>query len=192
MTNGEEALPHRKWYAIQTLSNQEAKVQRTIGNCASAAGVRGYVGKVLFPTENVSEVKNGRKYIKVRKLYPGYLFAELELHLTDGKLNQELWQFIRNISGVSGFVGGEVPVALKPTEVDEILYQIEVKNNKISPKVVYEPEMMVRITDGVFKDHTGRVLSVDLGKGILNVSLELFGRSTPVGVEFWQVTKVGV
>lgn len=191
MTDEQKELTHSnaKWYAVQTLSNQEAKVQKTIENCAAASGVKDYIKRVLFPTESVSEVKNGRKYVRVKKLYPGYLFLEIELYHEDGKLNQNLWMFIRNINGVSNFVGGERPVALRQSEIDEILYQVEAKAGQVKPKMTFDVGTMVKITDGPFAGSTGEVESVDPENGKLRVSVGLFGRFTPVDLEFWQVVK---
>lgn len=181
--------PTFRWYALQTLSGQEARVKKAIENRAAASGVSDHIRTVLFPTENVSEIKNGKKQVRARKLYPGYLFLEVSLYDAEGKLNQRLWQFVRGIVGVSGFVGGDSPVALKQAEVDEILFQLDAKAGKVAPKVSYGPGDLVKITDGPFEGSVGEVSDVDLERGILRISVGLFGRTTPVELEFWQVER---
>lgn len=184
-----EGSPRFRWYALQTLSGQEAKVKKAIENRAVASGIAHQIRTVLLPTENVSEIKNGKKQVRARKLYPGYLFLEVCLYDLEGQLNQQLWQFVRGIVGVSGFVGGDAPVALKQAEIDEILFQLDAKAGKVAPKVTYGPGDLVKITDGPFEGSVGEVAAVDLERGILRISVGLFGRTTPVDLEFWQVER---
>ena len=146
--------------------------------------------EVLLPTEVVSEVKNGKKSTKVRKLYPGYVFIQMVLFGEDRKLINKPWYFVKEVSGVIGFVGGEAPAALRQSEIDEIRARIEAANGKEVPKVQYSIGEEVKINDGAFASLTGRIDEIDPDRGKLKVSVSIFGRFTPVELEYWQVSRV--
>jgi len=145
---------------------------------------------VLLPTEVVSEVKGGKKSTKVRKLYPGYVFLQARLYGEDGKLIKKPWYFVKEASGVIGFVGGDRPSALRQADVDEIYARIEAASGKEVPKVQYNVGEEVKITDGAFASLTGRIDEVDPERGKLRVSVSIFGRFTPVELEYWQVQRM--
>ncbi|MDR3316519.1 MAG: transcription termination/antitermination protein NusG [Puniceicoccales bacterium] len=178
-----------RWYALQVLSNYEARAQKAIGNYARVARVDGFIGRIIFPIENICEIRNGKKVMRRRKLYPGYLFLELDLYDGKGELNHSLWQFMRSIQGVSGFVGTERPVALRQEEVDEVLAQAAAKQRTTVSKRFYEIGIPVKITEGPFAGSSGEIESINEEMGTLRVSVGLFGRKTPVDLEFWQVIK---
>jgi len=134
-------------------------------------------------------VKNGKKSVKVRKLYPGYVFIQMNLYDEERKLINKPWYFVKEVAGVIGFVGGEHPAALRQTEIDEIRARIEAANGKEVPKVQYAVGEEVKITDGPFANLTGRIDEVFPDRGKLRVSVSIFGRFTPVELEYWQVQR---
>jgi len=178
------------WYAVQTLSNQEAKAKTFLDKFIEIEEMGDFVYDVLMPTEVVSEVKNGKKTQRVRRFYPGYIFVHMRLFDDEGKLNQKAWYFVRDAQGVINFVGGENPVPLKKEEIDRILRQVEESQGKEKPKVEFEVGEEVKIVDGPFVDLTGKVDEMDPENGKLKVSVSIFGRFTPVELEYWQVEKL--
>ena len=179
-----------QWFALHTLSGQEGKVKTYIERFKKAEELEDYIFEILLPTETVSEVKNGKKSTKVRKLYPGYVFIQARLFDEDGKLINKPWYFVKETTGVIGFVGGDNPAALRPSEIDEIRARIEAATGKEVPKVTFDIGENVKITDGAFANLTGRIDDIDPGRGKLKVSVSIFGRFTPVELEYWQVQRV--
>lgn len=145
--------------------------------------------EVLMPTEIVSEVKNGKKSTKTRKLYPGYVFINMRLYDEHQKLINKPWYFVKETSGVINFVGGENPPALRQAEIDEIRARIEAASGKEVPKVSYEVGETVKVNDGAFANLTGRIDEIDPERGKLKISVSIFGRFTPVELEYWQVER---
>ncbi|MEM7671993.1 MAG: transcription termination/antitermination protein NusG [Verrucomicrobiota bacterium] len=178
-----------QWFAVQCLSNQEAKAKKYLDKFISIEEMGEYVFEVLMPEETVTEVKNGKKTQRRRKFYPGYIFVHMRLFDDDGKLLQEPWYFVREAQGVINFVGGERPVPLKKAEIDRILTQAQEAEGKEVPKVTYEVGEEVKVNDGPFASMTGRVDEVEPEKGKLKVSVSIFGRFTPVELEYWQVDR---
>jgi transcription termination/antitermination protein NusG len=179
-----------QWFALHTLSGQEGKVKTYIEKFKTAEELDDQIFEVLLPTEVVSEVKNGKKTTKTRKLYPGYVFIQMRLYDEERKINNRPWYFVKETTGVIGFVGGENPAALRQSEVDEILARIEAASGKEVPKVSYEVGEEVKITDGAFSSLTGRIDEIDPERGKLKVSVSIFGRFTPVELEYWQVERL--
>ncbi len=179
-----------RWYALQTLSNMEGKVKQYLDKFVQVEEMGDFVFEVLMPTEKVTEVKNGRKTQKVRKFYPGYVFIKMRLYDEDGKVLQKPWYFVRGVQGVIGFIGGDRPTPLKEEEMDRILRQVKEAEGKEVPKVQYEAGQEVKITDGPFMNLTGRIDEVDPERGRLKVSVSIFGRFTPVELEYWQVERM--
>tara|TARA_R110002050_G_scaffold7877_1_gene29558 strand:- start:100 stop:678 length:579 start_codon:yes stop_codon:yes gene_type:complete len=179
-----------QWFALHTLSGQEGKVKAYIDKFKKIEELEDNVFEVLLPTEVVSEVKNGKKSTKTRKLYPGYVFIQMRLYGDDKKLINRAWYFVKETSGVIGFVGGESPAALRQAEVDEIRARIEAASGKEVPKVSYETGEEVKINDGAFANLTGRIDEIDPERGKLKVSVSIFGRFTPVELEYWQVERI--
>jgi transcription termination/antitermination protein NusG len=184
-----DTLSEYRWYAVQTLSNMENKVTKYLLKFIEVEEMGEFIDQVLMPTEKVSEVKGGKKTEKLRKLYPNYLFLRMRLYDADGKVLQKPWYFVRNVQGVIGFIGGDHPVALKPIEIERILDQVKASEGKSVPKVQFVVNEEVKINDGPFLNLTGRVDSVDAERGKLQVSVSIFGRFTPVELEFWQVDR---
>ena len=178
-----------QWFALHTLSGQENKVKIYIERFKKAEELDDQIFEVLLPTEVVSEVKNGKKSTKIRKLYPGYVFIQMNLYGTDGMLINKPWYFVKEVAGVIGFVGGEHPAPLRQTEIDEIRARIEAANGKEVPKVQYAVGEEVKINDGPFANLTGRIDEISPERGKLRVSVSIFGRFTPVELEYWQVQR---
>ena len=183
------SLSDPRWYAIQTLSNQEGKAKKYLDKFIAIEEMEDYVFDVLMPTEMVTEVKSGKKSTKVRKFYPGYIFVNMRLYDDDGMLLQKPWYFVREAHGVINFVGGDRPNPLKKSEIDRILSQVEDAEGKEKPKIEYDLGEMVKVSDGPFMNLVGKIEEIDPDKGKLKVSVSIFGRFTPVELEYWQVQR---
>jgi len=179
----------KEWFVLHTLTGQEYKVRESIRRRIQLEEMDEYVGDVIIPTEQVSEVKKGVKSTTTRKFFPGYVLVHLALYDEARHLRDRSWYFIRETPGIIGFVGGEHPVPLDPAEVDVVLHQVEAKKEKVKPKVAFEAGETVKITDGPFLNFTGVVEEVDPDRGKLKVSVAIFGRSAPVELEYWQVER---
>jgi transcriptional antiterminator NusG len=175
---------------LHTLSGQENKVKAYIEKFKKVEELDDSIFEVLLPTEIVSEVKNGKKSTKTRKLYPGYVFIQMCLYGEDKKVINKPWYFVKEVAGVIGFVGGDAPAALRQSEIDEIRARIEAANGKEVPKVQYAVGEEVKITDGAFTNLTGRIDEIDPDRGKLKISVSIFGRFTPVELEYWQVQRI--
>ncbi len=179
-----------QWFVVQTLSNKEAAAKRYIERYIREHELEDYIFEVLVPEQTVSEVKHGKKTQRKRKLYPGYLFVHCRLYDDDQKVIQKVWYFINGADGVIGFAGGKNPAPLKDAEIDRILKQVAESEGKEVPKVQYEVGEEVKITDGPFLNLSGRIDEVDAERGKLKVSVSIFGRFTPVELEYWQVERL--
>ncbi|MDP8248519.1 MAG: transcription termination/antitermination protein NusG [Candidatus Tritonobacter lacicola] len=172
----------KKWYVVHTLSGHEQKVKEALDRRIEREDYGSLISRVLIPTENVSEVRAGKKTISSRKFFPGYVLVDMEI-------TEESWHFVKSTQGVIGFVGGGKPQPLRDREIDSILFQIEEKKEKIKPKVLFEVGETVRVTDGPFVNFNGAVEEVNPEKGRLKVMVTIFGRATPVEFEYWQVER---
>jgi transcription termination/antitermination protein NusG len=178
-----------RWYALQTLSNMEGKVKQYLNKFIQIEEMGEYVLEVLVPSETVSEIKGGRKSTKIRKFYPGYVFIQMRLYDDDAKILQKPWYFVRGVQGVIGFIGGDKPTPLKQDEIERIINQVQEAQGKEKPKIEYAVGQEVKITDGPFHNLTGRIDETDAARGKLKVSVSIFGRFTPVELEYWQVER---
>lgn len=178
-----------QWFALHTLSGQENKVKTYIDKFKKQEELDDFIFEVLLPTETVSEVKNGKKRTINRKLYPGYVFIHMCLYDEEHKLINKPWYFVKEVAGVIGFVGGDKPSALRQSEVDEIRARIEAASGKEVPSVSYEVGEEVKVIDGAFANLTGRIDEIDPTRGKLKISVSIFGRFTPVELEYWQVQR---
>jgi transcriptional antiterminator NusG len=178
-----EASP-KKWYIIHTYSGFENKVAESLKTRSEAFGFADKIGQVLIPTEEVVELRNGKKVTSKRLVYPGYVLVEMEM-------NDALWHEVKNTPRVTGFVGGgTVPVPLSVDEVNSILYRQASSAERPRPKMTFEKNDSVRIVDGPFANFSGKVDEVNPERGTLRVMVTIFGRATPVELEFLQVEKV--
>jgi transcriptional antiterminator NusG len=178
-----------QWYVLHCLPGQEQKVMDSIEKRKVREEVAEHIHQVLIPTERVEEVKRGKRATTTRKFYPGYIIINMDLLDEKKQLIEKAWYFIRDTPGIISFVGGDRPIPLRKDEVDSILAQIQAHEDKVVPKVNFERGETLNVNDGPFKGMTGIVEEVDQEKGKLKVSVSIFGRSTPVELEFWQVEK---
>jgi transcriptional antiterminator NusG len=179
----DESSP-KKWYIIHTYSGFENKVHESLRTRAEAFGFADKIGQILIPTEEVVELRNGKKVTSKRLVYPGYVMVEMEM-------SDALWHEIKNTPRVTGFVGGgNHPVPLSPDEVNAILYRQTTAAERPRPKMNFEKNDSVRIVDGPFANFSGKVDEVNTERGTLRVMVTIFGRATPVELEFLQVEKV--
>ncbi|MDO8893288.1 MAG: transcription termination/antitermination protein NusG [Sulfurimicrobium sp.] len=174
----------KRWYVIHAYSGFEKSVQRALLERIERAGMQEKFGEILVPLEEVVEMKGGQKSISERKFFPGYVLAQMEM--TD-----ETWHLVKSTPKVTGFVGGSgnKPTPITDKEVDAILRQIQEGVEKPKPKVLFEVGESVRVTEGPFNDFHGNVEEVNYDKNKLRVSVLIFGRSTPVELDFGQVEK---
>jgi len=173
----------QEWYVIQTLPSKEQKVYESLCSRIVLEGMQDRIVEVLIPSEKVSEVRSGKKIISSRKFFPGYIFVRMEY-------DEETHYLVNDTPGVIGFVGSGVPPRpLDDSEIAAVLGQIEEKKEKIKPKVLYAIGEAVKVTDGPFDNMTGVVELVDPDKGKIVVRVAIFGRETPVELEYWQVEK---
>lgn len=185
-----EELAEPQWFTLQTLSNQEYKVKTNIETIIKEHDLGDIVSEIIVPSEKVSEIKNGKEYKRVRKFYPGYVFINMRLYDKHHEVLQTPWQLIRNANGVVRFVGNNAPIALKPNEISGILERMRASEGKSIPKVAYEVGDVVKINDGPFLNLTGKIEAIDSEIGKLRVQVSMFGRLTPVDLEFWQVKHI--
>ena len=173
-----------KWYVIHTQTGVESKVKANLESRAEVAGLRHLIHQILIPTEKVSEVKAGKKRISERKFFPGYILIQMEL--TD-----DSWYLVKNTPGISGFVGsGKNPIPLSEEEVNSIIVQQEEKTSKPKPKVEFSQGENVRVKEGAFANFNGVIEEINPNRGKLKVMVTIFGRQTPVELEYWQVEKI--
>lgn len=179
-----DAGPEKHWYIIHTYSGFEQKVADSLRSRAEAFGFADKIGQVLIPTEEVVELRGGKKVTSKRMLYPGYVLVEMEM-------NDELWHAVKATPRVTGFVGGGTsPVPLTADEVNSILYRQASSAERPRPKMSFEKGENVRIIDGPFNNFSGKVDEVNPERNTLRVLVTIFGRATPVELDFLQVEKV--
>ena len=176
--------PTKHWYIIHTYSGFEQKVADSLRSRAEAFGFADQIGQILIPTEEVVELRNGKKVTSKRMLYPGYVLVEMEM-------NDELWHAVKATPRVTGFVGGgNKPVPLTADEVNSMLYRQATSAERPRPKLSFEKNENVRIIDGPFANFSGKVDEVNPERNTLRVMVTIFGRSTPVELDFLQVEKI--
>ncbi len=180
----------KKWFVLHCLSGQENKVRENIQRRLQLEEMGDLIGEVLIPTERVQEVKQGKKREINRKFYPGYCLIHMSLYTEDKKINERAWHFIQDTPGIIRFAGGEHPMPLRQDEVDSIVNQVQAKQDKVTPKVAFDLGETIKINDGPFLNLNGTIDAVDPERGKLKVSVSIFGRSTPVELEYWQVEKI--
>ena len=174
----------KQWYIIHTQTGQEMKVKAALEGKIQQGLANNQIGTVLVPTERVTEVRSGKKRISERKFFPGYLLIEMEM--TD-----ESWHLVRTTQGVTGFIGaGRRPVSLSEEEVAEILRQTEERKDKPTPRVTFQKGEGVRVNEGPFTNFSGVIEEVNAARGKPKVLVSIFGRQTPVELEFWQVERL--
>ncbi|WP_018149682.1 transcription termination/antitermination protein NusG [Leeia oryzae] len=174
-----------RWYVVHAYSGFEKSVQRALQEKINRGNLQDKFGQILVPVEEVVEVKGGHKSITERKFFPGYVLVEMEM-------SDETWHLVKSTPKVTGFVGGTAnrPAPISQREVDDILHQMQEGVEKPKPKILFEVGESVRVTEGPFTDFNGSVEEINYDKSKLRVSVLIFGRATPVELDFAQVEKL--
>jgi len=174
----------KRWYVVHAYSGYEKRVASSLQEQVELHGMQDRFGDILVPTESVVEMRDGKKRKSERKFYPGYVLVEMEM-------DEDTWHLVKETPRVMGFIGGtaEKPAPLTQREADGILQRVQDGVEKPTQKTIYEPGEVVRVTDGPFADFNGTVEKVNYEKNRLQVSVSIFGRATPVELEFTQVEK---
>ncbi len=174
----------KKWYVVHTQTGAEEKVKQSLDKRIATSPLKDFFADVVIPTEQVSEIRSGKKRITLRKFFPGYLLVQMEM-------NKDSWYLVKTTPGITGFIGlGNKPSALSEEEVENILKRTQDTQAKPSLKVVFEKGEAVRITEGPFVNFNGTIEDIHPERGKLKVGVSIFGRATPVELEYWQVEKI--
>jgi len=173
-----------RWYVVHAYSGFEGQVKRSLEERVERAGMQDLFGEILIPTEEVVEMRAGQQRKSERKFFPGYVLVQMEM-------NDETWHLVKDVPKVMGFIGGtgDRPAPITEKEANQILQRVQEGADKPRPKVLFEPGEVIRVIDGPFNDFNGVVEEVDYEKSRVKVSVLIFGRSTPVDLEFGQVEK---
>jgi len=171
-----------RWYVLHTLSGQEQHTKELLDERIRLSEMENLIPQVIVPTQSVQEIRGGKKKVSTRKFYPGYVLIEMDI-------TEDSWQLVKRTQGVIGFLGGEHPTPLTTDEVHQMFDQIEEAKEKVAPRVSFITGDRVKINDGPFVNFIGQVEEVDEERGKLGVSVSVFGRTTPVELEYWQVEK---
>jgi len=174
----------KRWYVVHAYSGFENQVAKLLRERIERSGLQEYFGEILVPTEEVVEMRDGQKRKSDRKFFPGYVLVQMEM-------NDETWHLVRSVPKVMGFIGGssDKPAPISDKEADQILHRVQEGAERPRPKVLFEPGEVVRVIDGPFNDFNGVVEEVNYEKSRLRVAVLIFGRSTPVELDFSQVAK---
>lgn len=174
----------KRWYVVHAYSGYEKRVANALKEQVEIKGMQDLFGDILVPTESVVEMRDGKKRKSERKFYPGYVLVQMEM-------NDESWHLVKSTPRVMGFIGGtaEKPAPITQKEADAILDRVKEGADSPTQKTIFEPGEVIRVTDGPFADFNGTVEKVNYEKNRLQVSVSIFGRSTPVELEFTQVEK---
>lgn len=173
-----------RWYVVHAYSNFEHKVKKSLEERIELDGMQDKFGKILVPTEEVVEMKNGQKRRSERKFYPGYVLVQMDM-------DEQTWHLVKSVPKVLGFIGGtsDKPAPISEKEAEGIVQRVQEGVDKPRPKVLFEPGELVRVVDGPFNDFSGVVEQVNYEKSRLQVAVQILGRSTPVELDFAQVEK---
>ncbi|MCX6881057.1 MAG: transcription termination/antitermination protein NusG [Verrucomicrobia bacterium] len=178
-----------QWFVLHTLAGQEQKVKDSLEKRLKTEEMSEYVKEILLPMEKVAEVRAGKKTVTTRKLYPGYVFVNLVLFDDNKRVIEKPWYFVRETQGIIGFIGGERPSPTSQEEIDSIKAQISDSEDTEKPKVNFDVGELIKINDGPFLNFGGAIEEIDPERGKLKVTVNIFGRNTPVELEYWQVEK---
>jgi len=174
----------KKWYVIHTQTGAEEKAKAGLVNRMASTELKDFIEEIVVPTEQVSEIRGGKKRISSRKFFPGYILVKMEM-------TKESWYLVKTSPGITGFIGpGRRPTPISEDEVNAIVRRTEDTETKPSPKIIFEIGEAVRIAEGPFANFNGSVMEVYPDRGKLKVSVSIFGRSTLVELEYWQVEKI--
>ena len=187
-----EEIKQGQWFVIQALSGHENKAKENLERQLKLEGNNMPIYEVLIPVEKVSEVKKGEKITSARKFFPGYVLLRMDMYDKEGKVRDDVWYFVRETQGIIGFIGcgaDRKPMPLSDSEVNNLLNQVQERKENVVHKNQYEVGERVRVKDGAFENFEGDVQEIDQERGKIKVLISIFGRNTPVELEFWQVEK---
>jgi transcriptional antiterminator NusG len=178
-----------QWYVLRVASNKEEQVRDTLANKMKVEGVAS-VGRIIVPTEQIKRIRAGKQRVIKRKLYPGYVFMEMQSK-EDGRIPDEVWFIIKETTGAGDFIGTEgVPTPMRDTDVAKMLKEAEKPEDTPNIRVEFSKGDVVKIREGAFENFEGVVDSIDAERGVVQVIVTIFGRSTPLDIEYWQIEKV--
>jgi transcriptional antiterminator NusG len=185
----DKAFMAMQWFVLRVASNKEEQVRETLARKMQVEGVAS-VGRILVPTEQVKRIRAGKQRVHKRKLYPGYVFMEMELQ-DGGRVPEQAWYIIKDTMGAGDFISTEgVPTAMRDTEVAKMLKEAEKPEDTPNIKMEFEKGDLVKIREGAFENFEGVVDVIDTERGVVRVIVTIFGRSTPLDIEYWQIEKV--
>ncbi|ODS30141.1 MAG: transcription antiterminator NusG [Candidatus Scalindua rubra] len=180
----------KKWFVLRVQSNKEDKVKNDLERRIKIQGIEALIPKILVLSEKVSEIKGGKKRVSERKIYPGYIMAEIEVD-EKGEISDKVWYMIRETPGAGDFIGGDrKPIAMKNSEVEKVLKEVERGEEKPKAKIEFRKGDRVRVKEGPFENFDGEVEEVFPASGCIKLMLTIFGRPTPVELEYWQVEAI--
>ncbi len=179
-----------RWYVLRVQSNKEMLVKEALLQKVQMGGLGDIIGRIEVPVEQVKRIRGSKQTVHTRKLYPGYVFMEME-PTEDGRVQEKAWFMIKETSGVGDFISTEgVPTAMRDTDVAKMLLEVEKPEDVPSIKVEFEKDDQIKIREGAFENFEGIVDSIDPERGIVKVIVTIFGRSTPLDIEYWQIEKL--
>ena len=179
-----------RWYVLRVAANKEEQVREALSQKVEREGLGSVVGRIEVPVEQIKRIRSGRQTVHKRKLYPGYVFMEVE-PTEDGRVPEKAWFVIKETSGVGDFIGTEgVPSPMRDTDVAKMLLEADKPEEGPSIKVEFEKGDLIKIREGAFENFEGTVESIDSDRGIVKVIVAIFGRSTPLDIEYWQIEKL--
>jgi len=179
-----------QWYVLRVQANKETQVRDALLQRVKIDGLENIIGRIEVPVEKVKRIRGNKQTVYKRKLYPGYVFMEME-PTEEGRVPEKAWFTIKETSGVGDFIGTEgFPTAMRDTDVNKVLLEAEKPEETPSIKVEFKKGDQIKIREGAFENFEGTVDSIDQDRGIVKVIVSIFGRSTPLDIEYWQVEKV--
>jgi len=179
-----------QWYVLRVAANKELQVKETLMQKVQQENLTDVIGRVEVPVERIKRIRGSKQTVHKRKLYPGYVFMEME-PTTDGRVQEKAWFMIKATSGVGDFIGTEgIPTPMRDTDVSKMLIEAEKPDEAPSIKVEFNKGDMIKIREGAFENFEGVVDAIDPERGIVKVIVSIFGRSTPLDIEYWQVEKM--
>ena len=187
---GTDSGINMQWYVLRVAANKEVQVKEALAQKVEREGLSDIVGRIEVPVERVKRIRGSRQTVHMRKLYPGYVFMEME-PTEDGRVREKAWFMIKETSGVGDFIGTEgIPTPMRDTDVAKMLLEAERPEEAPSIRVEFEKGDMIKIREGAFENFEGTVDSIDSERGIVKVIVPVFGRPTPLDIEYWQIEKI--
>jgi transcriptional antiterminator NusG len=179
-----------QWYVLRVAANKEAQVKEALTQKVQKEGLTDVIGRIEVPIERIKRIRGGKQTVHKRKLYPGYVFMEMQA-TDDGRVPEKAWFMIKGTGGVGDFIGTEgIPTAMRDTDVAKMLLEAEKPEEAPSIKVEFKKGDHIKIREGAFENFEGTVDSIDPERGIVRVIVTIFGRSTPLDIEYWQIERV--